>query len=172
MMEWMYHYGIVIILLVFAAFVDVKTRKIPNLITIPLIFFGVVSSLIQSSFWGLAFSFAGIILAFLIFLIPYAMGTLGAGDVKLMMGIGACIGPSMTLWSSVFVMIAGGVIAFFSLMIKVHPFYPIQLVKGFIFAIIYKDIKGFINSLKENSVDSIPYGVPILVGTVAAFCLL
>ncbi len=170
-MEWDYQYGIVIFAIVIAAFIDIKTRTIPNLITIPLVFFGLAASFIEQSFMGLLYSVAAVFLAFIIFIIPHSIGTLGAGDVKLMMGIGAWLGPSLVIWNSILVMIAGGTIAFISLMVKVHPFYPFNVIKGIFFAFIYRDIRGFLNNLKEQSVDSIPYGVAILIGTVATIWL-
>ena len=41
----------------------------------------------------------------------YAIGGMGAGDVKLMAGVGAWIGPWLTLWAFVATTLAGGVMA-------------------------------------------------------------
>ncbi|MFC0561247.1 A24 family peptidase [Halalkalibacter alkalisediminis] len=157
---------ILLIVLAIVAAIDIKQRKIPNFITFPLMIAGVCFSFIQGSYIGAGFSLLGIVLAFLLFFLPYAFGTLGAGDVKLMMGIGSWIGSSMIVFNGITVMIVGGVLASLSLAIKVHPTYPIKLIKGLFFAIILKDLENFLKGVKEHSTDSIPYGVAIFIGTV------
>jgi prepilin peptidase CpaA len=60
---------------------------------------------------GFLFSLSGLALGFVAFLVPYLMGGMGAGDVKLMSGVGAVLGFSHTLVACLFVAVAGGVIA-------------------------------------------------------------
>lgn len=162
---------IILMVVAYSAVIDFKTRKIPNYVTFPFMIVGLLIALLQKSFIGLTFSLTGILIGLLIFIIPYALGLLGAGDVKLMMGIGAWVGPSVIAVNSVIIIIVGGVLAFISLMVKVHPLYPFKIMKDFVFSFIVRDIKGFFVRLGENSVDSIPYGIAILGGTVVTICL-
>ena len=79
-------------LLVLAAITDVRERRIPNWLTLLLI----ASGVLRTAFTGCAPSplgsvagmFAGAALPFVLF----AIGALGAGDVKLMAGVGAWLG--------------------------------------------------------------------------------
>ncbi|MBW8308903.1 MAG: prepilin peptidase, partial [Candidatus Paracaedibacteraceae bacterium] len=63
---------------------DVTCRKIPNKLTFPVILWGLVSAGIFSGFNGILFSLGGFLVGLALFLIPFSMGGMGAGDVKLM----------------------------------------------------------------------------------------
>jgi prepilin peptidase CpaA len=75
-----------------AAAWDLKTRKIPNRLTYPMMFFGLLFHGISDGLAGLGFSGAGLMAGTGIFLIPYLLGGMGAGDAKLMGGVGAVLG--------------------------------------------------------------------------------
>ena len=65
-----------------------------------------------SSWEGLLFSVSGLVLGTALFIIPYLMGGMGAGDAKLVGAVGAIIGPKGVLLSSLLIAIAGGLYAF------------------------------------------------------------
>jgi len=46
---------------------------------------------------GTAYSLSGLMLGFLVLIVPYALGGIGAGDVKFLAGIGAWVGPQAIL---------------------------------------------------------------------------
>src|SRR5690554_6275886 len=87
------------LLLVMSVYHDYRTQKIPNKITVPAIVAGVVLSTTYYGFSGLKASLIGFLVGFLIFLIPFIMGGMGAGDVKLMAAIGAVMGVKFVLWT-------------------------------------------------------------------------
>ena len=86
---------LLVLLLVISVYHDYKTQKIPNKITIPTIAAGVILSTVYFGFAGLWTSLLGFIVGFLIFLLPFILGGMGAGDVKLMAAIGAVMGLSL-----------------------------------------------------------------------------
>jgi prepilin peptidase CpaA len=159
------------IVLLTVAIIDLFTRRIPNYITLPFIATGFLVSFYQHSYSGIVNSLLGFIIAFLLFFLFYIFGTLGAGDVKLMMAIGAWLGYSQLIYTSVWIMVVGGFISLLTLMIKVHPSYPFKIIHDFFIAFYVKDLRGYFKRLKENSVSSIPYGVAILLGTVITLCI-
>ena len=53
-----------------------------------------------------------------IFFVPFALGGLGAGDVKLLGAIGAWLGPMNALWVGLYAGAAGGVLAIFVALTK------------------------------------------------------
>jgi len=81
-----------------AAWTDIKSRRIPNWLTLTVALAGLAQSVTpiavstpKQAGLGLAVGFA---LPFLL----YAVGGRGAGDVKLLAGIGAWLGPKPVLW--------------------------------------------------------------------------
>jgi prepilin peptidase CpaA len=54
---------------------------------------------------------AGITLACLMFGIPCFIGAMGLGDLKLAAGVGAWVGPAQFFTASVFIALAGGILA-------------------------------------------------------------
>lgn len=98
------------ILLTLAAVCDIRTHRIPN----PLVLVGLVLGLAGHG-WrgggpGLLLSLEGIAVAGLA-LLPYALGGLGAGDVKLFAVVGALMGPAFLLWTLLGTILAGGLLA-------------------------------------------------------------
>ena len=98
-------------ILVVAAITDLRTQKIPNLLTFSTMFLGLVYYSITNGWNGLLFSFEGLLLGIGVLIVPYLMGGMGAGDAKLMGAIGAIIGPKGVLLASLFTAIVGGVYA-------------------------------------------------------------
>lgn len=95
-------------LLGLAVYFDLKIRKVPNKITAPIALTGLMISLVGSGYQGLLFSVIGMIFGLLIFIIPYLMGGMGAGDVKLMASIGALMGWEFTMRTALGAALSGG----------------------------------------------------------------
>lgn len=106
-----------LIVLVVATCTDLSSQRIPNWLVYPFLLVGLVVSplrhdwpgLHQSAWHGLGQSLAGLGVGLLIFGILFWMGGMGAGDVKLMAGIGAWIGPSQLFLALVVTAMAGGI---------------------------------------------------------------
>jgi prepilin peptidase CpaA len=90
-----------------AAVNDFRTGKIPNLLTFPMILFGIIYHSVMSGWNGLGFSFGGLIVGLCIFLVPYGMGAMGAGDAKLLGAAGAFLGPKGTIIVAVICVLLG-----------------------------------------------------------------
>jgi prepilin peptidase CpaA len=76
-----------------AAAIDLRARRIPNWLTFPLIATGLVHAWLTGSTITPAQSFAGLLVGVGLTFFLFALGPIGAGDVKLLAGIGAWIGP-------------------------------------------------------------------------------
>ncbi len=105
-------------ILIVAAIIDIQVQKIPNLLTFPTMVLGLIYCSITSGWNGLLFSIEGLALGIAIFIIPYLMGGMGAGDAKLMGAIGAIIGPKGVLVASLFTAIVGGIYALIILLVN------------------------------------------------------
>ncbi len=100
-----------------AAVWDLQTQKIPNLLTYPLMLFGLFYHWVSSGLHGLGFSGTGLIIGIAIFLIPYLLGGMGAGDAKLMGGVGAILGSTGVIIAAVISVLLGLVYAIVLLLI-------------------------------------------------------
>ncbi|RZA07075.1 MAG: hypothetical protein EOP11_08690 [Proteobacteria bacterium] len=71
---------------------DLLTRRIPNWFTFPAMLAGLIAQGYFLGFSGLVDGAGGLALAMLCFFPMYALGYMGAGDVKLLMVVGAWMG--------------------------------------------------------------------------------
>jgi prepilin peptidase CpaA len=99
------------VLLVIAATIDLRSQKIPNVITYPSILFALTYHTIINGTDGLLFSAEGIAIGTALLIIPYLMGGMGAGDAKLMGAIGGFIGAKAAFYAFLIIAAVGGVYA-------------------------------------------------------------
>src|SRR5215475_14343658 len=88
---------IVSAVLIVAAVIDGRILKVPNWLTFPFLFVGLGYALGAGGGPQLWLSVQGAALGLALLLPLYAIGGMGAGDVKLFMGVGAWMGPEVTL---------------------------------------------------------------------------
>jgi prepilin peptidase CpaA len=98
-------------LVVVATITDLRSRRIPNLLVLPFLALGVVSSGIVHGWTGLRQSFLGVLLAIAFLGLSCFLGGMGMGDLKLCAAVGAWIGPSQLLIALVMTTLIGGVMA-------------------------------------------------------------
>lgn len=96
---------------VIAGVTDIWKFKVYNALTLPLLVLGLAYHAIVLGTPGLLFSCGGAALGFGLLFIPYLLGGVGGGDVKLLAGIGAWLGPEVTLFVVLLSAIAAGVYA-------------------------------------------------------------
>ncbi|HZG84729.1 A24 family peptidase [Paenibacillus sp.] len=83
-----------VVTIVFSALVfylDLKYQVIPNKLTLPAIAAGWLLSWLHGA---LAPSLIGSLIGFFILLLPFVMGWIGGGDLKMLAALGALMGPS------------------------------------------------------------------------------
>jgi prepilin peptidase CpaA len=102
---------IVLFLAATAAVTDVRTRHIPNLLTFGSAIAALVFHVAAHGVSGLETAAGGWAVGAAFFMLPYALGGLGAGDVKLVAALGAWLGPAEALWLCAYTAMAGGAIA-------------------------------------------------------------
>ena len=159
-------------ILIIAAITDIRSQRIPNMLTFTTMVLSLLYHIQGSGLHGLLFSLSGLALGLAFFMLPYLMGGMGAGDVKLLGAVGAALGPKGVFVAALCTALVGGVYAAALLLIK------------------YKDCKGLIarytTTLKiyaaTGELFTIPagedekppklcYGVAIAIGTLGAIYL-
>ena len=103
-------------ILVIAAAWDLRYQKIPNLLTFPAILFALFYNCATTGFEGLVLSTGGLALGIALLIVPYLMGGMGAGDVKLMGAVGAVLGPRAVFNAFLLTAIIGAVYSVFLLL--------------------------------------------------------
>lgn len=155
-----------------AAFWDVRTRKIPNLLTYPMMLFGLMYHGFINGWAGLGYSTMGLIIGTVIFITPYLMGGMGAGDAKLMGGVGAFLGSSGVVVAAILSILSGLVYALVLLLI--HRDYGRSFITRF-----WVTLKTFMFTRqwipvppgKEEKQPVLCYAVPIAIGTLGTVFL-
>lgn len=89
-------------------FTDCRWQRIPNVINYPFMLAGLACQVYQYGSAGLLSGLAGILLGIGLFLIPFLLGGMGAGDVKMLGALGAFTGPSGVFEIFIYTALAGG----------------------------------------------------------------
>lgn len=100
-----------------ASWTDMRTSKIPNLLTVCGCISGLFYHLLLPGGEGFAFACFGAIAGFLAMLGLYFFKALGAGDVKLFAALGTWIGFEWILYCSIYSLIYSALIALILLLI-------------------------------------------------------
>jgi prepilin peptidase CpaA len=94
-----------------AAIVDLRTRRVPNALTLSIAALGIALAATGAGRVGMAAALGGGLLGLLLMLPGHLFGATGAGDVKLLAAAGTLLGPGATLIAFVATAVAGGVLA-------------------------------------------------------------
>jgi prepilin peptidase CpaA len=154
-----------------AAVIDVRTMRLPNWLTVAALAAGLLFSAIapapDNSFWR-ALGGAGAGLA--VTLPLYVLRLMGAGDVKLIAGVGAFLGFPAIFGALAYVFIAGGVlaivIAIWRRSLKRLAVNVTQATQG-LFYTAMAGVRSTVVLSQGASIGKLPYGVAICAGTLA-----
>lgn len=104
------------LLVAIAAFCDLRTRRIPNWLTLSGLLIGIGINSFLFEWKGLRMSLLGMLAGFGAYFVLYLLRAMGAGDVKLMAAVGALVGPGN--WFAIFLITAflGGVTGLLALL--------------------------------------------------------
>jgi prepilin peptidase CpaA len=167
----------VTITLILAAVIDGLKLKVPNWITFPMIISGWVYSatLAPIAGWeGLMWSLLGTAVGLALLLPAYAIGGMGAGDVKLLAGIGAWCWSTTTLYAFAVSTIIGGMIAILMVVLRrkwgKHQS-QFWMICAEILTVKDPEKLAAIAAERKPTMMLLPYGIPIAIGTIAYFAV-
>lgn len=155
-----------------ACVTDIRSRRIPNFLTFGGALAGVLFSGVTGSTHGLFMSTAGWVVGLMVYLLPFVLGGLGAGDVKLVAALGAWLGPSEVAWLALYAGVAGGVGA---LAIALLHSYLSQAFRNIYLLLMHWRVVGLRPlhevSLAGSSGPRLAYAVPVFAGLIATIWL-
>ena len=110
-------WGVVLGASLAAAVIDLRIRRIPNTITLPLAAAGVILAGLSRGFPGVGDSVAGFFVLLLPYFVLFALKGSGAGDAKMMGAIGAWLGLRAGIVVLLAVAIVGGVLSILRMLV-------------------------------------------------------
>ena len=163
----------VALVIAFAACVtDLRSGRIPNVLTFSAAAIGLVAHAIAGGFDGALTSFAGLAVGLALFLPFFLLGGMGAGDVKLLAALGAWLGPGPVFALAVYTSLIGGVLA---VVIAVGRGYLRTALRNITSLFGYWRVAGPRPmpgmTLENGTAPRLAYAVPIFLGTAVTLWL-
>jgi prepilin peptidase CpaA len=155
-----------------ACVIDVRTRRIPNVLTFGAAIAGAVTQTWLGGIDGLGVSVLGWLTGASLFFPLFALRGMGAGDVKLLAAIGTWLGPMPTVMVAFYSTLAGGVMA---LAVAVRAGYLRQAIRNMSFmasfwlTVGFKPVEGL--TLEQARTPRLAYAAPMLAGLLVTLWL-
>jgi len=158
-------HGVLLIGLISAGIMDVRSSRVPNLITFPLALVGLVFHALSDSGNGILFSVEGLGLGFSLLIGFYIYGGMGAGDVKLLAAVGAVVGPLNVFVGFLVAALFGGLYAVAIMVWHLGLAQTAERTKIILVSMVFMRI-NVAASLKETSLPKLRYALVIGLGTL------
>ncbi len=160
--------------LVVAAVIDGAILKVPNWLTFPFILTGWAYGLLSGGAAGLGYSLLGTFVGMLLLLLLRNRGGMGAGDVKLLAGVGAWLGTGVTLYAFAATALVGGVMAIAMIAwsgnwLK-HYAMALQIINEWQ-TVRQPERLAAIARQRKPQMLLLPYGIPMAVGSILYFAV-
>lgn len=175
MLETNWPVALVCVLMVVGAVIDAWKLKVPNWLTFAMILSGWLYWATQG--WALlGTSLAGTVAAGALLILPYAIGGMGAGDVKLYAGFGGWMVPiewfgfEQLFWAFAVSVLVGAGLAIFLILWKGTALVNLENAKDIVGDWkTSKSIGEVADKAKQRkpSLMLLPYGVPLTIGSLA-----
>ena len=158
--------------LTLACIADLRTRRIPNALTLSASVIAVLFHAATSGWTGVTSSVGGWLLGVALFFPMFALRGMGAGDVKLLATVGAWLGPAQVAFVALATSIAGGVLA---IVVALMHGYLKTALKNLRMLLTHWRVVG-IRPLPEVSLETaegprLAYAVPVAIGTMVTLWL-
>ena len=159
-------------LTVLACVTDVRSRRIPNVLTFGATIAAVALHGFVTGTSGFVFSATGWLVGTALFFPFFALGGLGGGDVKLLGAIGACLGGPVVVFVGLYSAIAGGVLA---VIVAIRAGYLRTALRNLYYFLTFwktfglKPIEGF--DLDHAQAPRLAYALPVLTGLLVTLWL-
>jgi prepilin peptidase CpaA len=163
--------------MILAAVIDGWKLKVPNWLTFPLVLSGWALGLCHTFGWlagtgdgGIGASLAATAIGFVLLFPVYAIGGMGAGDVKLMAGVGAWIGPACTFSAFLATALVGGAMGLAMMVASGELARHLALTRAIGREVLTVRDPSALSELaarRKPTMMLLPYGIPIAVGTIS-----
>lgn len=157
----------VLVVALAAAVCDIRTHRIPNVLTFGAAAAAVVFGTLEGGVGGLSQAVAGWFVGAVLFFPIFALGGMGAGDVKLLAALAAWLGPREALPLAMFSSMAGGV---FALTVAAAHGYLRRALSNVWLMLLHWRVAGLGPvpglTLRDGRAPRLAYAIPIAVGVM------
>ncbi|MBN1590227.1 MAG: prepilin peptidase [Pirellulales bacterium] len=163
---------LVSVILIAAAIIDGWKLKVPNWLTFPMVFSGWAMSTYLFGWEGLIGSLIGTAVGLALLLPLYAIGGMGAGDVKLLAGVGAWVWGWVTFYAFCFSAVIGGLIALGMVLYHKKFHHHMGQFRAILTEILVVRDPNELSAMaaeRKSTMMLLPYGIPIAIGTITYF---
>jgi prepilin peptidase CpaA len=165
-----------VVLLLIAAMTDVRLRLIPNWLTITLLVTGIVQSFTPLHLISPSQALLGAVVGLAVPLVLHMLGGLAAGDVKLLCGIGAWVGPRSILLVLAAAALAGLILVLIQCLIQGRLGILLRNTALLVLSLINLPRLGLRQVIEtgqrcQSAKRPMPYAVTVLVGTLGLMVL-
>jgi prepilin peptidase CpaA len=168
-------WGVVLCAAVIAMATDIRSRRIPNVLTLPLLLIGLIeATVMRGGLHGLLDALAGCFVVGATFVLLFLFAGGGGGDAKLMAAFGAWLGVAQGVVVLVSVLVCGAVLglAFAALRRQLVPVLRnVRMIgQGVWCAVAARKAPGDVQVLMPDSATMLkmPYGIAICAGVCVA----
>ncbi len=164
----------VTVVLIVAAVIDGAILKVPNWLTFPFILSGWAYGLLSDGASGLGYSLLGTFVGMMLLLVLRNVGGMGAGDVKLLAGVGAWLGTITTLYAFAATAIVGAIMAIVMILWSGKWFSHYAMALQILHE--WKTVRkpaalAAIARERKPRMTLLPYGIPMAIGSIAYFAV-
>lgn len=158
--------------LIIAAVIDGMILKVPNCLTFPFVLSGWFHWTYQAGLSGFAHSLLATFAGMMLLLPLRNVGGMGAGDVKLLAGIGAWCGLIVTLKAFVATALVGGAIAMCMILMSGNAMKHYARAQTILHE--WRTVRrpgelAAIARARKPTMLLLPYGIPMAIGTILYF---
>jgi prepilin peptidase CpaA len=148
---------------------DLRSRKIYNVVIFPSLVFAIGVHALAGGWAGLGYSLLGFAAGLSILLIPYLMGGMGAGDVKLLALVGALQGALFVFEASIYMALFGAVMALGIVLFKSGIRERIRFIGYVLICLRFRMLPSLEGGYWTTG--AYPYGVAIAGGSIVCLWL-
>jgi prepilin peptidase CpaA len=108
---WLIRDVLLLALCIGCSITDLRTRRIPDLLTLPAMVLGLVLGFVGGGLAGVLSAATGLLVCGGVLFVVALAGGMGGGDVKMMAAVGALTGMPDGLWALLYAATLGGLLA-------------------------------------------------------------
>jgi len=167
-----WHVWLVTVVLIVAAVIDGWKLKVPNWLTFPFVISGWVYSVALFGWAGLGWSLLGTAVGLALLMPAYAIGGMGAGDVKLLAGVGAWVWGTVTFYAFCLSAVVGGVMAVAMVLMRGKwGHHKTQFMAILTEILVTRNPEQLAQTAADRkpTMMLLPYGIPICIGSIIYF---